>query len=54
MDLTGARWGHHGADAVLKLRALRSNGDFDAYYLTQERHRVHETRYTNGLIPQTA
>ena len=30
MDLTGARWGLEGAEAVLKLRALRSNGDFPA------------------------
>ena len=29
MDLTGARWGLDGAEAILKLRALRSNGDFD-------------------------
>ena len=57
MDITGARWGLHGAEAILKLRALRSNGDFDAYWpyhLTQERHRVHETRYLNGTIPHAA
>ena len=29
MDLTGARWGLHGAEAILKLRALHSNGDFE-------------------------
>jgi hypothetical protein len=29
MDITGARWGMSGAEAILKLRALRSNGDFD-------------------------
>jgi hypothetical protein len=57
MDITGARWGLLGAEAVLKLRALRSNGDFDTYWryhLTQERRRVHETRYLNGLIPHAA
>ena len=57
MDLTGARWGLQGAEAILKLRALRSNGDFDTYWryhLTKERHRVHESRYTNGLIPHAA
>jgi len=57
MDITGARWGLPGAEAVLKLRALRSNGDFDAYWryhLGQERRRVHESRYLNGLIPQAA
>lgn len=50
MDLTGARWGLDGAEAVLKLRALRSNGDFDAYWrfhLRREHERVHETRYAN-------
>jgi hypothetical protein len=57
MDLTGARWGLPGAEAILKLRAIRSNGDFDsywAYHLAQERHRVHESRYAQGLIPQAA
>jgi hypothetical protein len=57
MDLTGARWGLEGAEAVLKLRALRSNGDFPAYWafhLAQERRRNHESRYANGVIPQAA
>ena len=30
--ITGARWGLDGAEAVLKLRALISNGDLDAYW----------------------
>ena len=54
MDITGARWGLSGAEAILKLRALRSNGDFDAYWryhLAQERRRVHESRYLNGHHP---
>ena len=57
MDITGARWGLSGAEAILKLRALRSNGDFDAYWhyhLEQERRRVHESRYRNGVIPHAA
>ena len=29
MDITGARWSVNGAEAVLKLRAIRANGDFD-------------------------
>lgn len=33
MDLSGARWGLDGAEAILKLRALRSNGDFEDYPL---------------------
>lgn len=32
MDLTGARWGLNGAEAILKLRALRANGDYDDYW----------------------
>lgn len=57
MDLTGARWGLDGAEAVLRLRVLRSNGDFDDYWsfhLGQERRRVHESRYADGVIPRAA
>jgi len=32
LDLTGARWGLQGAEAVLKLRAIRCNGDWDTYW----------------------
>lgn len=48
MALTGARWGLDGAEAILKLRALRSNGDFDEYWrfhLRREQERVHQARY---------
>jgi len=48
MDITGARWGLAGAEAILKLRALDSNGDFDAYWtwhLEQEQQRIHYARY---------
>lgn len=57
MDLTGARWGLEGAEAVLKLRALRSNGDFTdywQYHLSREQQRVHQSRYADGVIPQAA
>jgi hypothetical protein len=57
MDLTGARWGLHGAEAVLKLRALRCNGDFETYwryYLDQEQRRVHQTRYIDHTVPKAA
>src|ERR1700686_4685067 len=36
MDLTGARWRLTGAEAVLRLRALRSSNDFDAYWKFHE------------------
>lgn len=48
MDITGARWNLPGAEAILKLRALTSNGDFDqywTYHLTREHQRTHQNRY---------
>lgn len=57
MDITGARWSVAGAEAVLKLRAVRCNGDFDAYWRfhqDKERRRVHESRYAKGDIPLAA
>jgi hypothetical protein len=44
MDITGARWGVQTAEAILKLRALHANGDFDAYWdyhLRREQERNH-------------
>ncbi|MFI5887653.1 ISKra4 family transposase [Streptomyces sp. NPDC051554] len=32
LDISGARWGLDGAEAVLKLRAVHSNSDFDTYW----------------------
>jgi hypothetical protein len=57
MDITGARWGLDGAQAVLKLRALRANDCWDDYWsfhLAQERKRVHESRYLDGALPMAA
>jgi hypothetical protein len=54
MDITGARWGLDGAEAILRLRALITNGDFDTYWhhhLTREHQRTHQTRYLHSLIP---
>jgi hypothetical protein len=53
MDITGARWGLDGAEAILKLRAIHANGDFDAYWawhLQQEQQRVHYSRYQDPSI----
>jgi len=47
LDISGARWGLQGAEAVLKLRAVSTNGDFDRYWhfhLARENHRVHTPR----------
>src|SRR5258706_13220110 len=51
MDITGARWGLDRAEAILKLRAITTNGDFDTYWtyhVQQERQRVHHIRYLGG------
>lgn len=51
MDITGARWSLCGAEAVLKLRSLRSSGDFDEYWAfheAREFERNHAQRYAHG------
>jgi len=32
LDITGARWSLKGAEAILKLRSLKSSRDFDTYW----------------------
>ena len=57
MNITGARWSVTGAEAVLKLRAVQANGDFDTYWkfhLDREQRRVHRSRYANDVIPLAA
>jgi hypothetical protein len=53
MDITGARWGLEGAEAILKLRAVIATGDFDAYWhfhLRREHERIHGALYRESLI----
>ena len=48
MDITGARWGVETAEAILQLRAITDNGDFDAYWhwhLQREQERNHPRSY---------
>jgi len=48
LDITGARWSLTGAEAVLLLRAVIANGDFDQYWqfhLDREYQRTHASRY---------
>ena len=57
MNLTGARWSLKGAEAVLRLRALRSSGDFDDYWRFHELAeyaRNHAARYADHHVPATA
>jgi hypothetical protein len=49
MDITGARWGTDTAEAILKLRALLANGDWDPYWdwhLQHEHERNHPPSHT--------
>jgi hypothetical protein len=53
MDITGARWGLEGAEAILRLRALIASGDFDAYWhyhLRREHERIHHAKYRETYI----
>ena len=54
LGITGARWRLRGAEAVLRLRALRSSGDFDDYWRfheAREWERTHRQRYADGQLP---
>ena len=56
MAVTGARWSLNGAEAVLRLRALRSSHDFDEYWAfheAQEYERNHRALYDGGIVPPT-
>lgn len=56
MDLTGARWRLTGAEAVLRLRALRKSGDFEEYWRfheSREYERNHAILYADGEVPST-
>jgi len=54
MGRTGARWSLSGAEAVLRIRALRASADFDDYWqfhLAKEHERNHASRYASGVVP---
>ncbi len=51
LDVTGSRWSLQGAEAILKLRSLKSSGDFDAYWLfhkQQSRERLYSDFKCDG------
>jgi len=53
MDITGARWSLDGAEAILKLRSLKSSGDFDDYWKYHEQqqfNRNHASLYCDSNI----
>lgn len=48
LDVTGARWSLSGGEAVLLLRAVIANGDFEEYWqfhMQRKYQRVHASRY---------
>ncbi len=52
MGITGARWGLAGAEAILRLRAIKANGDLDAYWayhIAREHQRNHLSHYQDNL-----
>ena len=48
IGITGARWGVETAEAILQLRALQANGDFDAYW-AYHLHREHQRNHQASL-----
>jgi hypothetical protein len=48
MERTGARWSLDGAEAVLRLRALWTNGDFEPYWVFHL-HREYERNHASRL-----
>ena len=57
MDLTGARWSLDGAEAVLRLRALRASGDFEdymAFHRRQARVRNYASEPQNNELKMAA
>lgn len=56
MEITGARWSLEGAEAILRLRALRASRDFDEYWAfheSREYERNHRAVYAGGIVPPT-
>jgi hypothetical protein len=57
MDITGARWGLSGAESILRLRSIKSSGDWDAYWKFHEHReweRNHAIKYIDERPPETA
>jgi hypothetical protein len=53
MEITGARWGLKGAEAILKLRAIKISGDFQKYwkfYEQQQYIRNHKILYQDPSV----
>ena len=51
LDVTGARWGLKGAEAILKLRSLKSSGDLDEYWAFHKQQ-ANKRNYRFKLSPE--
>ncbi len=49
LDITGARWSLKGAEALLKLRSLKSSADFDTYW---DFHKRQENRRNYNFLKE--
>ena len=55
LDCCGARWSVVGAEAILKLCALRLSGDFDEYWgfhLAREHEQNHCSNDADDIVPE--
>jgi len=48
LDITGARWSLDGAESILKLRSLKSSGDFESYW----EHHKKESKKRNYIFSE--
>jgi hypothetical protein len=51
LEITGARWGLDTAEAILTLRAIVTNGDFDDYWRHHQQQQHHT--YPASTTPTT-
>jgi len=54
LGITGARWGLEGAEAVLRLRALRASGDLDEYRAFHRRRELERNHLQSYAASQFA
>lgn len=54
LDLTGARWGLESAEAILKLRSLRSSSDFQAYWAFHKARELERNHASHYPLPKAA
>ena len=51
MEITGARWGINGAEAILKLRSIVKSNDWDNYWEFFTKQKKNNEFFPNGDNP---